>query len=192
MTWKQAQEWEQDWWDNCTNTFGEEMKQMLYADKMGLKTFHDGKSPFNIDMKGKRVLDIGGGPTSLLLKCMNVSGVVVDPLPMLEWVEMRYEAANICLMSIAAEDLLLTGFNECWMYNVLQHTENPELAIENARRAARLIRIFEWIDTPTNEGHPHSLSVAALNKWLGGEGKVEQLTGQNTCMGRAYYGIFTT
>jgi len=69
--WQQAQEWEFGWWGNCVNTYGEETKQLLYAARMGLTAFHDGKSPFNFDLGGASVLDIGGGPSSLLLKCTN-------------------------------------------------------------------------------------------------------------------------
>lgn len=192
MSWSEAQKWESSWWGNCVNTYGEEMKQLLYASRMGLKTFHDGKSPFNINMKGARVLDIGGGPVSLLLKCVNVHGTVADPLQMPEWVRMRYDKALISLIQVRGEDIHSSNFDECWMYNVLQHTENPQKVVENARRAAKLIRLFEWIDTLTNEGHPHSLTKATLDNWLRGEGKVEVLNGQNTCTGKAYYGIFPT
>jgi 2-polyprenyl-3-methyl-5-hydroxy-6-metoxy-1,4-benzoquinol methylase len=124
--------------------------------------FHNGKSPYNIDMKGAKVLDIGGGPTSLLLKCVNKNGVVVDPLPLPAWVEERYRIAGITFCQMKGENIDLVNFDECWIYNVLQHTENPQKVVENARRAAKLIRLFEWIDTPTNEGHPHSLNKGKL------------------------------
>ena len=58
MSWKDDQEWEKNWWGNCTNTYGEEQKQLLYASRMGLSTFHDGRSPYNLSVSGK-VLDIG-------------------------------------------------------------------------------------------------------------------------------------
>ena len=184
--------WEQDWWGTCQNTYGEETKQLLYARKMGLEFFHNGKSPYNIDMKGASVLDVGGGPVSLLLKCTNCKGKVVDPLPCPGWVYMRYMDAGIAFEVQVAEEMLELGWDEVWIYNVLQHVKDPQKVIENAKGAGNLIRIFEWIDTPTNEGHPHSLSEAKLNEWLGGEGKVEQLNGQNECFGKAYYGIFPT
>lgn len=190
-SWRKAQEWEGSWWGNCCNVFGEEYKQLLYADRMGLEFFHDGKSPYNIDLRGKSVIDIGGGPSSLLLKCVNFSkAAVVDPMPMPDWVIARYVMANIAVLPEKGESLLWTECDECWVYNVLQHTEDPALVIKSARRAA-LIRIFEWIDTPVNVGHLHTLTEAKLNEWLGGEGKVEMVN-QNNCRGKAYYGIFTT
>lgn len=189
--WDKAQKFEKEWWLACQNTFGEETKQFLYAHRMGLTTFHDGKSPFNFDMKGKSVLDIGGGPTSLLLKCHNVKGKVIDPCEFPGWVWDRYQLAGIEYEQIKAEEMKEKGYDECWIYNCLQHCENPEKVIKNARKAGKLIRIFEWIETEANEGHPHILTEKKLNKWLGGNGKVEELKGQNTCWGKAYYGIFT-
>ena len=82
-------------------------------------------------------------------------------------------------------------FDECWIYNVLQHCDVPRKIIQNARKASKLIRIFEWIETGTNEGHIHDLTEKDLNKWLKGEGKVEQLN-ESGCVGQAYYGIFPT
>lgn len=192
MTWQQAQRWEQKWHGNCCNDYGEMEKQLLYADRMGLKFFHNGKSPYNIDMHNVRVLDIGGGPSSLLLKCINVRGVVVDSLLIPTWVRQRYKAANIELLQQQGERLNICGFAECWLYNTLQHTEDPSLVISNARKATSLIRIFEWIDTPTNIGHPNSLSEHMLNEWLHGDGKVEQIDGIAHCYGTAYYGVFPT
>jgi len=189
VTWQQAQEWEGEWWGFCTNTYGEEEKQLVYARKMGLRFFHDSKSPYNIDMKGLSVLDIGGGPCSLLLKCHNVKGKVVDPLEFPAWVAARYAVAGIEYEQRRGEDVQEAGWDECWLYNVLQHTADPELIVKNAKRAGQIVRVFEWIDIPTNVGHPHSLSEQLLNEWLGGEGRVEQLTG-GTCRGLAYYGVF--
>jgi len=190
--WDEAQDWERHWWDNCINTYGEEEKQLLYANRMGLQTFHNKKSPYNFDLGGISVLDIGGGPSSLLLKCVNMLGTVVEPLELPTWVLLRYDTAGIKFHRIAGENLDMTGYDEAWIYNVLQHTRDPQQIVENARHAAKLIRIFEWIDMPTNEGHLHTLTESNLNDWLGGEGKVEQLAGQANCYGLCYYGIFPT
>ena len=191
--WQIAQAWEKQWHDICTNTFGEEWKQTLYARKMGLQFFHDGKSPFNIDLQGKSIVDIGGGPSSLLLKCVNGGTLlVVDPLDFPAWVRIRYEAAGIIYGQLKAEELYVLDFDECWIYNVLQHVDDPQEVIEAARASAYLIRIFEWIDTPVNDGHPQSLTEEALNRWLGGEGKVEVLRNDHNCTGRCYYGVFPT
>ncbi len=189
MNWNKDNKWEKDWWGNCQNTFGEEMKQMLYANRMGLKTFHDGKSPYNFTVDG-RILDIGGGPCSILLKCPNAKGKVADPCDYPKWVKDRYKLAKIEYEKTKGEDLSEKRYDEVWIYNVLQHTENPEKIIKNVLKIGKIIRLFEWINTGTSEGHPHELTEKLLNKWLNGKGKVEQLKGQNTCFGKCYYGIF--
>ena len=93
---------------------------------------------------------------------------------------------------IKGEELKETGWDEAIIYNVLQHTESPEKVIAQARKAVNVIRLFEWIDRPATDGHLHILTEAQLNQWLGGEGKVENFTGQNGCYGKAYYGVFPT
>lgn len=192
MTWNNAQEWERQWWGTCQNTYGEEQKQLLYANRMGLRPYHDGRSPYNFDLKGASVLDIGGGPVSLLLKCTNFFGFVADPCRYPDWVHARYASAGIDYAQEAGEIIDFQGFDEVWLYNVLQHTQDPEKIIRNAQRAGRIIRIFEWIETRINEGHPHSFTEQQLNGWLGGEGKTETLNGQANCWGKCYYGIFPT
>jgi len=191
MSWKKAQKWEKNWWGSCVNTFGEEEKQLIYAKKMGLKTFHDGKSPYNFDMKGKKILDIGGGPCSMLLKCSGLKdGLVVDPCEYPEWVKLRYDEAGIVSVRDKGENVGDFGIvDEIWIYNVLQHVDKPSKIIKNALKISKVIRIFEWINTSPNEGHPHKLTAGKLDKWLGGVGKVEDLK-ERYCRGRCYHGIF--
>jgi len=186
------QEWEKNWWGSAVNTFGEEYKQIAYAKRMGLQFFHNGKSPFNIDMQNKAVLDIGGGPVSLLLKCINLEkGVVVDPCDYPAWIEQRYSLAGLQFIHCAGEDMPIDAvvYDECWIYNVLQHVISPERVIKNARKVSKIIRLFEWVDCGTSEGHPHELTPLKLNEWLRGEGKADFID-ENTARGKCYYGIF--
>ncbi len=189
--WEEATHWESEWWGTCANTFGEEFKQLAYAEKMGMVPFHNTKSPFNFDLKGKSVLDIGGGPCSLLLKCTNFSeAVVADPCDYPEWTETRYICSGIAVIKAKGEELPLDAkYDEVWIYNVLQHTDDPALILKNARTVSKLIKIFEWIDCGTSEGHPHELTEAKLNEWLGGEGKTDFIN-KNTAYGKCYFGIF--
>ena len=203
--WKAAQKWETDWHDNCVNSLNEELKQLVYAKRMGIKLTPDPKTPYNIDLEGKSVLDIGGGAYSLLLKATNfkksnetLGTSVIDPLEHPQWVVDRYKAAGIFFKRMSGENINTDKekpensagmFDEIWIYNVLQHTQDPEKIIKNAKAVGKLIRIFEWIDTPVNVGHIHTLKEEKLNKWLGGEGKVEDLK-ESGCYGRCYYGVF--
>lgn len=193
MSWEEAQDWELNWWGTCGNTFGEETKQLLYAEKMGLQKVATDESAYNYNVDGARILDIGGGPVSLLLKCLCLrEGWVVDPLldKWPKWVTDRYLEAGIIPVSMKAEDLADTPeVDEVWIYNVLEHTDDPERVIRNAQRLGKLIRIFEWINTPPAPGHPHTFTEAVLNEWLHGEGKVERFS-RGRVYGDGYYGIF--
>lgn len=183
--WETAQKWEKAWHGNCVNKVGGELHQVqTIAPRIGLHRISSIKGEHVFDLKGKSVLDIGGGAASLLLKCINVKGTVVDPIKFPDWVYARYDCAGIRWEIKKGEDIDETGYDEVWLYNVLQHTEDPQKVIENARSTGKVIRIFEYVNIPTCEGHIHTLKEQELNKWLGGEGKVED--------GKRYYGIFPT
>lgn len=211
-TWEHAQQWEAEWHGNCVNSLNEELKQLVYASRMGLQMKPNPKTPYNIDLEGKKVLDIGGGAYSLLLKASNFKSSldgfgtsVIDPIDHPEWVRMRYESAGIFFKRMAGEDINTVQrlahesrpynddekFDEVWIYNVLQHTKDPKKIIDNARAVGKLIRIFEWIDHPISTGHLHVLRETELNEWLHGEGKVEDIK-ELGCVGKCYYGIFPT
>lgn len=190
-------EWEKDWWQDCTSTLYEEQKQLVYARLMGLTFSHEGPGP-RIDLQGKSVLDIGGGPVSMLLKTKNRgNSLIVDPCDYPEWVTARYMAnGDLRLWKAKGEDIMDNmeiqngkTFDEVWIYNCLQHTVSPKKIIENARRISKIIRIFEWIDVKKTIGHPQELKEEKLNKWLGGVGQTKQLN-ESGCIGRAYFGIF--
>lgn len=187
-----AQEWELQWWEGCNFiTFGEEAKQLTYARMMGMAyEVRDGKWPV-YDLQGRSVLDLGGGPVSMLLKTVNGGKLtVVDPCPYPRWVLDRYEHAGITLVVEPAETYTSRGkFDECWIYNCLQHVIDPKAVIETAKRHASVVRIFEWVETEANIGHPHTLHVADLNDWIGSAGWVAHVD-DNGATGLAYFGAF--
>lgn len=169
--WGEEQHFESDWWSDCRNTFGEEAKQLTYARKMGLGPINDGGRWPLYDLPGFRVLDIGGGPVSMVLKCRGLDrAVVVDPCDYPSWTRDRYESVGVELVKMPAEDYVPDQiFDEVWCYNVLQHTHQPELIVAMMRGAASLVRIFEWVEMPPSPGHPHEFSSAQLADWLDAE-----------------------
>jgi len=200
MSWNEAQHFESSWWGNCVNTLAEEAKQITYAHRMGLQNISDGAHWPYYNLEGRSVLDIGGGPVSMTLKCHSGGRrVVVDPCSYPAWVRSRYDAAGIEYIVEQGEYLdqlkaIVNGarFDEAWIYNVLQHTDDPGIIIRHARTFARKVRIFEWIDIPAHPGHPQELKAAVLNEWLGGVGTVEDFRSQpeNGCNQVAYFGLF--
>jgi len=180
--WKRAQTWEREWWGTCQNTYYEQKKQLDYAQKMELTPTPIPSTPYSFNLGGRSVLDVGGGPTSLLLKCRNVGRAkVIDPLSFPAWVAERYKEAGIEYEEIAAEDMNEKDWDEVWIYNVLQHSRNPYQVVKKAREAGELVRLFEWLDTPPSDGHPHRLTEVDLDQWLGSKGSVD---------GNKYYGVF--
>ena len=176
---------EVDFWGDCTNTFGEDKKHYVYARYLGLKSNYT-----YFDTPGKRILDIGGGPTSILLKAYGLKeGCVYDPIHYPEWTKLRYKEKNIRVIVKPGEEVDETGWDEVWIYNCLQHVHDPELIIQNAKRSAKLLRIFEWINIPAHEGHPHMLTKENLDGWIGQPGSIIDLN-EDGCYGEAYFGVF--
>jgi len=188
--WVEAQEWEAKWWNSCSNTVWEDVKQMALAPYLGLKVTPNAYTNYRIPLEGQSVLDIGGGPSSLLLKCENVKGTVVDPCDYPKWVAQRYKESGIDYKQIKGEDIKTNKkYDEVWIYNCLQHTQDPRCIVRQARKVCKILRVFEWIDTGLNDGHLHSFTQEQLEKMLGGEGKVTKFNGQGL-YGSAFSGVF--
>lgn len=191
MTWQEANKWEARWHGNCVNSYNEETKQYIYAKYLGLTPYatnYYGQRGW--DFGTKKVLDIGCGPYSILLKSNAATKVGIDPCPYPDWVKARYKAANVVFLNEKAETMQFeSGFDEALMYNVLQHTEDPTEIVKRALNYCKILRVFEWIDEPISPGHIHVLTEEKLNEWFEGEGRVIDLR-ENPCVGRAYFGIF--
>lgn len=194
--WQESQRVEAAWWGDCTNTYMEETKQLVYANRIGLMSVtnpDDGGHYPLYDLKGKSILDVGGGPVSILLKTIQGGRMVVlDPCWHPEWVTHRYMSHGIGYLRIPAEKYVLgyQPFDEAWIYNVLQHVQDPEQVVAAARQSANLVRVFEWMFIDPYEGHPHRLDPDSLNRWLDGVGTVETMS-EPWCLGaNAYYGVF--
>lgn len=191
MSWEQDQEWERAWHKDCANSFAEEAKQYDYATKMGLDLYayyENERKGFNF--KDFTIVDIGGGPYSILLKSQAARRVVVDPCQYPHWTKVRYKECEIELHQVAGEDMKFrTKFDIALIYNVLQHVKDPKQVIEKARYYSKVIYIFEWLEVEPTNGHPHMLKEKELNEWLGGFGRVEH-NPQGAWKGISYAGVF--
>jgi hypothetical protein len=180
---------EKMYWENYGNMWHEEEKQYVYARYMGIQ-----QTAHHFLLNNVSVIDIGGGPSSMLLKCYGLTkGLVCDPLDYPYWTKLRYRDKNIDTYVMRGEDLDELGWDEAWIYNCLQHTDEPELIISNAKRAAKKLRIFEWVNTPPDHMHPRVLTKDLLDAWI--ENGAESISktvrlGESGCYGEAYYGVF--
>jgi len=191
MNWSEHNEWERNWWGSCTNTFEEQLKQDVYAVYMKLHPqFIVPGHWFN--MKGKSILDVGGGPCSLLLRCMNFSrGVVIDPCGFPSWVSERYIEARIEHVRGKAEDGLcfsLGAFDEVWCYNVLQHVEDVERVVKFMKVSGKKTRVFEYLNVGICPGHPNNLTKERLDGLFGRTGITD--THEGLVQGKIYFGVF--
>ena len=87
---------------------------------------------------------------------------------------------------------LVTRTDECWLYNVLQHVDDPHRVVEVAKRAAKVLRVFEWINIPGDEMHPHVPTQELLEEWYGPgtvEANIDHWNGANQD-NWAFYGVF--
>lgn len=197
-THKHAQEEELAFWQTPGAELGEQLKQITYTKYLGLEFKHDGNSPFVIYKDGLDILDVGGGPVSLLLKTVAENKVVVDPCNFDEWVLSRYKTNTVRYNKSEAESMKYTEiFDEVWMYNVLQHTEDPDKIFENIHRALKkggVFRFLDWVDTPTNVAHPISLTAEqvseSLKKYYKEPVNKTQIN-ENNAIGAIVYGTFT-
>lgn len=192
MTWHDHQSWESSWHGNCLATYWEETKQLEYSAKMDIPAIvKDGKYPFYDFGDVKSILDIGGGPVSMLLKTLKpVEMTVIDPCTYPKWIEERYKEAGITYIKQKGEDIDTTKrYDLVLLYNVLQHTDNPKKIIDNIRTVSKIIKVFEWINTSIVDGHPHSFKREQFDEWFGGTGQV-YIMNDKGCFGPAWAGTF--
>lgn len=168
----EVQHFEADWWGDCANTYGEETKQIAYAKVMQLDPgrWRGGDHWPKWDFGDANVIDIGGGPTSMLLKSTFGTGMVVDPCAYPEWTKDRYEAHGVEVNRVPAEDFLAKAnadeFDVALMYNVLQHTIDPDTILLGLARVAKRVHLFEWVDMAPSPGHPHMLDADHMQELL--------------------------
>ena len=163
-SWSRAQAFENAWWGTKDDPkWDKEIeKQKVYAKLLDLPE----------DLTGLSILDVGGGPISMLLRSKNFkAGVVVDPLTMSEKTKRNYELSNISLENIKAEDYVSDiKFDEVWIYNCLMHVDDPGAVLRMAFKRGRVVRIFEALNEGGKDpGHPHNITEEWMDAHIGPE-----------------------
>jgi SAM-dependent methyltransferase len=188
------------YWGDCYSevAFGEVCKQRMYGREMGL--FRDyGDEYGDLNLQGKSIIDIGGGPWSMLLRCYNATNkLVIDPIDWPPSVYRRYQAYGITVYQQGGEEPLdIEDFyqiaDEVWIYNCLQHVNDPLKVLANAKKLGRRIRLFEWLWTGSDECHPHILTPELLMEGLVGTTTEEVTNKRYTefgCCCNALAGVF--
>jgi len=155
--WEEAQAWERNWWLHNPQLYRTEIqKSAMVAGWMGIQP-----------MPTASVIDIGCGPFSLLQRYSVGAGCAVDPIdygPL----EVNYTIAGITRIRCRGEDVAAhfpdVRFDEAWIYNCLQHVEDPVAILEQAIKISRRVRLFEWINIPPYTGHLQLLTPQILTQ----------------------------
>lgn len=107
------------------------------------------------------VAEFGSGPLGMILETplAALGSYAIDPLTFLDEDEARYTKAGMQRV-VAPGEAIPDGltFDEAWICNCLQHTIDPDAVIRAALRATQAVRVFEWVDVPTDALHLHTLT----------------------------------
>lgn len=161
--WKSAQRFEKAWWlGNPKQWANEKKKQEFYAERLDFPKMQDADqlaAGMLFDFKDAHVLDVGCGPFSLMLRSRLGAGTGVDPIDYGPDLEQAYQTRGLQRIIGPAEKLAYDGppFDEGWCYNCLQHVIDPAVILGHLAKHCRRVRLFEWLNIPAHEGHPHEL-----------------------------------
>jgi hypothetical protein len=153
--WQEAQKGERKFWESEDRT-----ALVLELDALYLRELEIEPSA----VAGIKVLDLGGGPLPLAVVA-NLplhQYTVVDPMSTVD--TLHRSSLTVERVTMAAEDYVGSPVGEAWGYNVLQHVIDPARVIATAKAHARRVRWFDWVDTPIESHHPHSISADWLRE----------------------------
>lgn len=146
--WREAQRVEANWWTPTAARIAE-----VRAGHAWLRDLLD-ITPWTV--AGCTVTDIGGGPLPIVGHAdLDLDrAVVVDPLPVSGW-PVRPHVERV---AIPAEHYVGSPTDEVWVYNVLQHVRDPQAVVAVVQaHALRRVRWFEYVQTPLEPHHPHTV-----------------------------------
>lgn len=105
------------------------------------------------------VAELGCGPVGMVLETSVAAkgSLAVDPLTFLPEDEARYAKAGMVRVTAPAETIA-AAFEEAWVCNCLQHVQDPDAVMAVAVRATKAVRVFEWVDVPTDRLHLHTIT----------------------------------
>jgi hypothetical protein len=149
----------------------------------------------NIDtnLSGKSVVEIGPARIAGLLFCTNYSkSYIIEPTPY-EGIDYLYENKNIEIIKEKAESCNFPYVDEVWIFNLMQHVQDPDKLIEICKKHSKIIKFFEPIDLPTNNEHPYSFSLEDYKNYFGDCVKVYSFNGEiGFHQAKCAYGVYKT
>ncbi len=121
------------------------------------------------DLGYRSVIEIGPADFPAVMFCNqdHIKEVtIIEPMPS-EILESHCRRYSFGLIKAPAEELWFPQYDECWIFNVLQHVISPEAIINKAKAACKVIRFFEPIDSQIDSKHLHTFDLAFFEKHFG-------------------------
>lgn len=146
----------------------------------------------SLDLEGKSIVEIGPAIIPSLLFCENYSkSYIIEPIEYPQTNHLYKDKLNISFIREPAEKCKFPEVDEVWIFNLMQHVQDPDLLIKVCKENSKIIRFFEPIDYPVSIDHPFSYSFEDYVDYFGScvrEYKPNELEGFHTS--RCAYGIY--
>lgn len=167
--WENANVLESEFWHLYTAEVDTLKYQEQYINALGIRDDYFCPPDNSLNMSNLNVLDVGGGPCSILLRTNNLwgnqhkgvkKGVVIDPLIITEHQKLRYDYYGIDYIQDQSENIDMYYskkgyFDECIIYNCLQHVLDPIKILDKITYLSKRVRIAEPLNVPTDHMHLH-------------------------------------
>jgi ubiquinone/menaquinone biosynthesis C-methylase UbiE len=204
--WKSANVGESEYWQIYTAEVDTLKHQEQYMDAMGIHDDYFHAPDNSLNMSGLNVLDVGGGPSSILLRTNKLRGnqhdgvnhgVVIDPLIITEHQKLRYDYYGIEFIQDQSENIdqyysERGYFDECFIYNCLQHVVDPIEILDKVTSISKRIRIAEPLNIPTDSMHLHMFTKEYFDNYFSeSKFEVHQVNVERIGSCHHYVGLFS-
>lgn len=113
----------------------------------------------NPDLQEKDIIEIGPADFSALDYCHNHGNCyIIEPMPS-SLLRNTCDKAGFTLLTKPAEEIDFPKVDEVWLMNVLQHVLDPNIIIDKAKKASKIIRFFEPIEAGKDKAHHHEFTM---------------------------------
>lgn len=204
--WKNANIAESNFWQIYTCEVDTLKHQEQYMDALGIRDDYFHAPDNSLNMSGLNVLDVGGGPSSILLRTNKLrgnqhdgvnNGVVIDPLMITEHHKLRYNYYGIEFIQDQSENIdqyysEKGYFDECFIYNCLQHVLDPIQILDKVTYISKRIRIAEPLNISTDSMHLHMFTKEYFDNYFSeSKFKVHQVNLSKIGSCYHYVGLFS-
>ena len=160
IRWEMAQQGERRFWENWFRSTDDPtdsrwLNRVLQS--FGLEE--------NQHFEEEVIVDIGAGPLGILTKLKAKRKIAVDPL--------AFDTTDRSIERIKAPGEKIPLDNDVagriFIYNVLQHVCSPVKILDEIHRLLKpggTVYLWEQLNLPANQTHPHSLKLELFEEWL--------------------------